>query len=105
MIKCGSHMFQLSVNKEMEKIKKSKWKIPTYLLAFQPSADERIASMMVGRHPSNRKSNEIHASQEGRWVYIEKVTSHLCILTSIVKELKISVEQGKVVTTLNIIKH
>jgi hypothetical protein len=59
---------------------------------------------MVGRHPSNRKSNETHASQEGTHVVIGKVTSHLCI-TPIVKELKISVEQGMVVTTLNIIKH
>ena len=33
-----------------------------------------------------------------------KVAAHLC-LTLIVKELKISVEHGKVVTTLNIIKH
>ena len=35
---------------------------------------------------------------------IEKVVAHLC-LTIIVKELKISVEQSRVVTTLNIIKH
>ena len=36
-------------------------------------------------------------------VAIGKATSHLC-LTLIIKELKISVEQGRVVTTLNIIK-
>jgi hypothetical protein len=35
---------------------------------------------------------------------VEKVAAHLC-LKIIVKELKISVEQGKVVTTLNIINH
>ena len=35
---------------------------------------------------------------------VAKVVARLC-LTLIVKELKISVEQGKVVTTLNIIKH
>jgi hypothetical protein len=35
---------------------------------------------------------------------IGKVVAHLC-LTLIIKELKISVEQDKVVTTLNIIKH
>jgi hypothetical protein len=34
----------------------------------------------------------------------EKVAAHLC-LALIVKELRISVEKGKVVTTLNIIKH
>ena len=33
-----------------------------------------------------------------------KAATHLC-LTLIIKELKISVEQDKVVTTLNIIKH
>ena len=33
---------------------------------------------------------------------VEKVAAHLC-LTLIVKELKISVDQGRVVTTLNII--
>ena len=35
---------------------------------------------------------------------IGKVAAHLC-LTLIIKELKISVEQDRVVTTLNIIKH
>ena len=35
---------------------------------------------------------------------IGKVAAHLC-LTLIVKELKISVGQSRVVTTLNIIKH
>jgi hypothetical protein len=39
-----------------------------------------------------------------RKVAVGKVTTHLC-LTLIVKELKISVEQGRVVTTLNRIKH
>ena len=37
-------------------------------------------------------------------VTIGKVAAHLC-LTLIIKELKISVEQGRVVTSLNIIKH
>ena len=37
-------------------------------------------------------------------VTIRKVAAHLC-LTLIMKELKISVEQDRVVTTLNIIKH
>ena len=39
-----------------------------------------------------------------REVAIGKVATHLC-LTLIVKELKISVEHDRVVTTLNIIKH
>jgi hypothetical protein len=37
-------------------------------------------------------------------VAIRKVAAHLCV-TLIVKALKISVEQGRVVTILNIIKH
>jgi len=40
----------------------------------------------------------------GREVAVGKVATHLCF-TLIVKELKISVEQGKVVTTLTITKH
>jgi hypothetical protein len=39
-----------------------------------------------------------------RKVAIGKVVTHLC-LTLIIQELKISVEQGKVITTLNITKH
>ena len=39
-----------------------------------------------------------------REVAIGKVAARLC-LTLIAKELRISVEQGRVVTTLNIIKH
>ena len=39
-----------------------------------------------------------------REVAVGKVAAHLC-LTLIVKELKINVEHGRVVTTLNIIKH
>ena len=35
---------------------------------------------------------------------VKKVSAHLC-LTLIMKELKISVEHDRVVTTLNIIKH
>jgi hypothetical protein len=39
-----------------------------------------------------------------REVAVGKVAAHLC-MTLIVKKLKISVEQGRVVTTLNITKH
>ena len=35
---------------------------------------------------------------------VGKVAAHLC-LTHIIKEVKHSVEQSKVVTTLNLIKH
>jgi len=40
-----------------------------------------------------------------REVAIRKVRQHILSLTLIVKELKISAEQSRVVTTLNIIKH
>jgi hypothetical protein len=39
-----------------------------------------------------------------REVAVEKVAACSC-LTLIIKELKISVEQGRVITTLTIIKH
>ena len=39
-----------------------------------------------------------------REVVVGKVVARLC-LTLIVEELKVSVEQGRVVTTLNITKH
>ena len=39
-----------------------------------------------------------------REVAVGKVAVHLC-LTLIIKELKISVEHGRVVTTLNLIKY
>ena len=37
-------------------------------------------------------------------VVVGKLSEHLCLIP-IIKELKISVEQDRVVTTLNIIKH
>ena len=40
----------------------------------------------------------------GREVAVGKLVTHLC-LTLIIKESKISVEQGRVVTILNILKH
>ena len=39
-----------------------------------------------------------------REVAVEKVVAHLCV-TLIIKRVKISAEYGRVVTTLNIIKH
>jgi hypothetical protein len=39
-----------------------------------------------------------------REVAVGKVAAHLCLIL-IFKELKISVEQGRVITTLDIIKH
>ena len=39
-----------------------------------------------------------------REVVVGKVAAHFCLIL-IVKEMKISVEQGRLVTTLNMIKH
>ena len=39
-----------------------------------------------------------------REVTMRKVVAHLCLIL-IVQELKIDLEQGRVVTTLNMIKH
>ena len=51
-----------------------------------------------------RVSKHVKKNDIIREVARGKVATHLC-LTLIVKELKIIVEQGRVVTTLNIIKH
>jgi hypothetical protein len=48
--------------------------------------------------------NKFNNDKKRREVEIEKVAAHLC-LTLIIKELRISVEQDRVVTTLNLIKH
>jgi hypothetical protein len=47
---------------------------------------------------------KIHNDKRRKEVAIGKVAAHLC-LTLINKELKINVEQDRVVKTLNIIKH
>jgi hypothetical protein len=41
---------------------------------------------------------------ERRWSVVGKMAAHLC-LTLIIKELEVSVEHDRVITTLNIIKH
>ena len=45
-----------------------------------------------------------YSDEKRKGVAVGKVPTHSC-LTLILKELKISVEQDRVVTTLNIIKH
>ena len=49
-------------------------------------------------------SKDVRKNDIIREVIVGKVAARLC-LTLIVKELKIIVEHGRVVTTLNIIKH
>jgi hypothetical protein len=49
-------------------------------------------------------SKDMKKKDKIREVAVGKIAAHLC-LTLIVKKSKISVEQGRVVTTLNIIKH
>ena len=51
-----------------------------------------------------RVSKDMEKKDMTREVATWKVTSHLC-LTLIVKKLKINIEHGRVLTTLNIIKH
>ena len=52
----------------------------------------------------SKDMKKINNDKRRKEVAVGKVAAHLC-LTLIIKELKISVEQGRVVTTLNIIRH
>ena len=49
-------------------------------------------------------SKDMKKNDITREVAVGKVAAHLC-LALIIKELKINVEQGRVVTTLNLINH
>jgi hypothetical protein len=52
----------------------------------------------------SKDMKKINNHKRRKEVVVGKVAAHLC-LTLIIKELKINVEQDRVVTTLNIIKH
>jgi hypothetical protein len=52
----------------------------------------------------SKDMEKINNDKRRKGVAVAKVAVHLC-LTLIIEELKISVEQDRVVTTLNIIKH
>jgi hypothetical protein len=52
----------------------------------------------------SKDMEKINNDKRRKEVAIGKVVACLCLIL-IIKELKISVEQGRVVTTLNIIKH
>jgi len=52
----------------------------------------------------SKDMKKINNDKRRKEVAVRKVAAHLC-LTLIIKELKISVEHDRVVTTLNIIKH
>ena len=52
----------------------------------------------------SKDMKKINNEKRRKEVAVRKVAVHLC-LTLIIKELKVSVEQVRVVTTLNIIKH
>jgi len=49
-------------------------------------------------------SKDMKKCSTRREVVVGKVVAHLCLIL-IVKKLEIGVEQGRVMTTLNIIKH
>ena len=53
---------------------------------------------------SKDMKKKVNNDKKIKEVVVRKVAAHLC-LTLTIKELKISVEHNKVVTTLNIIKH
>ena len=53
---------------------------------------------------SKDMKKETNNDKRRKEVALRKVAAHLC-LTLIIKELKSSVEQDRVVSTLNIIKH
>jgi hypothetical protein len=52
----------------------------------------------------SKDMKKINNDKRRKEVAVGKVAAYLC-LTLIIKELKISVEQDRVVTTLNIVKH
>jgi hypothetical protein len=52
----------------------------------------------------SKDMKKINNDKKRREVAVWKVAVHFC-LTLIIKELRISVEQDRVVTTLNIIEH
>ena len=52
----------------------------------------------------SKDMKKIDNGKRRKEVVVRKLPEHLC-LTLIIKEMKISVEQDRVVTTLNIIKH
>ena len=52
----------------------------------------------------SKDMKKINNDKRRKEVAVGKVAAHLC-LTLIIKELKISVEHDRVVTTLNITKH
>jgi hypothetical protein len=52
----------------------------------------------------SKDMKKINNDKRRKEVAVGKVAAHLC-LTLIIKDLKINVEQDRVVTTLNIIKH
>ena len=52
----------------------------------------------------NKDTKKFNNDKRRKGVAIGKVVAHLC-LTLIIEELKISVEQDRVVSTLNIIKN
>ena len=52
----------------------------------------------------SKDMKKINNDKRSKEVAIGKVAAHLC-LTLIIKEMKINVEQDRVVTTLNITKH
>ena len=90
MVICGRYMYEFSVSKDMEKkaIDFGRWEINE-----QEDGPPTLKSQILW-----------NPCFTWRKVTIRKVATHLC-LTLFVKILKINVEQGQVMTTLDITKH
>ena len=84
-------MFDFSVSKDMKKKKRKKKK------------DKKIREQEGGT-PTLKSQVQWNSCFTGREVAVGKATAHFYLIL-ILKELKISVEHGRVVTTLNVIKH
>ena len=63
-----------------------------------------ISESYMHKFSVSKDMKKINNDKRRKEVVIGKLPEHLC-LTLIIKELKISVEQDRVVRTLNIIKH
>jgi hypothetical protein len=63
-----------------------------------------IYGSYMNKFSVNKDMKKVNNDKKRKEVAIWKVATHLC-LRLIIKELKISVEHDRVVTTLNTIKH
>jgi hypothetical protein len=63
-----------------------------------------ISGSYMHKFSVNNDMKKIENDKRRKEVVVGKLLEHLCLML-IIKEMKISVEQDRVVTTLNIIQH